>query len=436
MRRTGPNKFDCGENEVMREKNGIFSDVNHRISAKRLHPYRCLRSRIVLVMVTALLTWFIQSVSNRCELKLLNELPTNTLDFHSPLTLQKPRDISLKNKIDLSSYTGPAREFPIFQHPFPCFPEEEGRYLMLDTPAQEGFFFQRPKKTGSTTVSGIVMRIAHRRKLPGTRACRHRAYHGFATKYGFNNRTIGKSFLFSLLREPTKRAISHFFHFAVSATQVEPTDENFKKVLRRRDMEDVYIRDLAMRSGWEERKDNKTKVVEEILNAYDFIAVTERMDESLVVLKILLNLKIEDILYLSERTQGGFSNGPPKDRPCIYIIPSFLTPGMKKFFASEEWAERMEGDNLMYAAAVKSLDLTIDALGRKKVEREVRRFRIANNYAKEKCQSQVRSLCDEGGERASEAEHGAHTTCYIWGEGCAHACLDKLHLRDPEFEQR
>jgi hypothetical protein len=65
---------------------------------------------------------------------------------------------------------------------------------------------------------------------------------------------------------------------------------------------------------------NFTDAVQQVLDAYDFIMVTERFDESLVALKMLLNLDFEDILYTRERSEGSFTNGFP-DRPCIYIVP-------------------------------------------------------------------------------------------------------------------
>jgi len=78
-----------------------------------------------------------------------------------------------------------------------------------------------------------------------------------------------------------------------------------------------------------------TRIVEDILDGYDFIAVTERMDESLVALQMLLNLTTKDILYTHSRGSGTFSNGPP-GTPCIFIPHSFLTPGIKSYFQSDE----------------------------------------------------------------------------------------------------
>jgi hypothetical protein len=165
-------------------------------------------------------------------------------------------------------------------------------------------------------------------------------------------------------------------------------------------------------------------VVQEILDDYDFVGVTERMDESLIVMKFLLNLTLKEILYVKPaRTAGSFSNGFP-DRPCVYLVPSFVTPGIGKYFESPEWKKRIEGDELLYRAANKSLDRTIDALGRDRVERTMRQFNKAQAFVQEQCKGKVRSMCDEGGKVVPIQNR----TCYIWGEGCDYQCLNALTL--------
>ena len=173
-----------------------------------------------------------------------------------------------------------------------------------------------------------------------------------------------------------------------------------------------------------EGNSDRKKIVKEIIDGYNFIAITERIDESLVVLKMLLGLDLEDILYVRERSQGAFSNGPPLTRPCLYVWPSFLTTGMKAFFASDKWKNHMKGDFMLYEAAKKSLDLTIDRLGRDKVEEELARFKIALNTAQDVCGPRAISMCREDGSKAT------NTTCYIWGEGCSHDCLDEIKVPD------
>ena len=53
-----------------------------------------------------------------------------------------------------------ARSFDQWSHPLPCFqPEEDWRHVQ-NSPADTGFFYVKPYKTGSSTTSGINLRIA------------------------------------------------------------------------------------------------------------------------------------------------------------------------------------------------------------------------------------------------------------------------------------
>jgi hypothetical protein len=375
-----------------------------------------------------------------------------------------------KGHIDYSDYTGPSRVFTKFDHPFPCFKGEP--QLMLETPAHEGILFQRPMKTGSTTLTGIVLRLVHNRgKQMGFEKCKHRCMHGLGVSYDFGHRDKTKSFLFSIIRDPQARALSQIFHFEVSTALREPTDEflqnqllvpaihvNFLHDLKVRNYTDTstlfllrnkLARKLGYKSAQEQlqvqnqtspnelrhaerlwkqwrlfgHKFNVQTVIGHILEDYNFIAVTERMDESLVVLQMLLNLTTKEIVYTKARTGGSFSNGYAT-RPCIYILPSFTSPGMKRFFASEEWQLQIAADVELYKAVHKSLDRTIEALGRQEFEEKLVTFQAALKLASTHCAGRVRTMCSSGGE----VIRPVNTTCYFWGEGCDHDCIDELDL--------
>jgi len=45
-------------------------------------------------------------------------------------------------------------------------------------------------------------------------------------------------------------------------------------------------------------RDDYQMAIESILRQYEFLAITERMDESLVVMQLLLNLTTHEILYI------------------------------------------------------------------------------------------------------------------------------------------
>ena len=165
------------------------------------------------------------------------------------------------------------------------------------------------------------------------------------------------------------------------------------------------------------------EVIRDILEDYDFIAVMERMDESLVVLQMLLNLTTKEILYTRARSGGGFTNGY-NDRPCLYILPSFTTSGVRKFLASDEWQQHIAPDIEFLKAVHKSLDRTIDSLGREDFDKKLKVFRNALKSAALNCIGRIKTMCSAGGEVILPSKR----TCYIWGEGCDHDCIDDLTL--------
>lgn len=156
----------------------------------------------------------------------------------------------------------------------------------------------------------------------------------------------------------------------------------------------------------------RIQTVNKILADYDFIGITERLDESLVVLQIILGLKTSDILYYSAKGNGSW------DDKGVYIQPSFVSQGMKKFFASDTWRQLSKGDYLMYLAANASLDRTIDSLGRREFEEKLALFRYAKNLVKTNC-TDIRPLFSAEGQ-------AWYNDCLLADAGCGNRCFDQL----------
>ena len=51
---------------------------------------------------------------------------------------------------------------------------------------------------------------------------------------------------------------------------------------------------------------NATDQVKRVFQEYDFIGVSERFDESLVAMQLLLGIDVGDILYISSNVHGGY----------------------------------------------------------------------------------------------------------------------------------
>ena len=169
-------------------------------------------------------------------------------------------------------------------------------------------------------------------------------------------------------------------------------------------------------------QDAKTFIQNYILSPFDFIAITERQDESLVVLKLLLNLEDQDIIVLSAKQAGSWEPGGMGD--CALIQKGRATPEMTTWLHTNFTLGNY--DFLLYAAANQSLDRTIDALGRVLVQQEVKRHRMLKRVAEEKCQSKAHFPCSANGTMQMKL---SRKSCFAEDLGCGHECVQNA-LRD------
>ncbi len=110
------------------------------------------------------------------------------------------------------------RSFPRRNWTLPCFPSEPD-WLDFETtqrtPASEGLFYIKTHKTASTTVMGVTIRIA-KKLAERNNAQHHTRFHACKARFepwparlmDYRFRKRDHSFLFAVLREPTRRAIS------------------------------------------------------------------------------------------------------------------------------------------------------------------------------------------------------------------------------------
>lgn len=289
---------------------------------------------------------------------------------------------------------------------------------------KKGLLFLKTFKTASSTAVGVHLRISRNiaTRLNKTfQFCDTKFTHG-AAKDKFPNRDRDHSFLWTILRDPTARLTSHFYFKQVSRLRKDPSIENMREYALS-SAKDRYLTELST-SGYQPGVNRPTKVtalntIQSIIDEYDFIAITERFDESLVVLKLLLDLKIEDILYLRAKNSGGYDAGG-KNGTCTLIEPAMLTDEMKKFLKSDEWTDASKFDQLLYDTAVRSLDLTIERLGRLRVKKELERFKRLNQAAVLRCHNTAIFPCSSDGNFTNR------TNC-IWRDaGCSFPCIDKF----------
>jgi len=315
--------------------------------------------------------------------------------------------------------------------PLPCF-ETENPKIMTDeglqkmNPTKEGLVYLKLMKVAGSTHAGVHVRIARnlarRQGWKKGSICRSRYVHAQGNKYKDRSKT--QSFLWSTVREPTRRYISQFFHFHVSRRNVEPSIINFKEYLKK----DRFLNNEQIMNRhsiqWLSTDINRTDPIiaaNNIIKDYDFISITERADESLVVLTMLLNIPLGDVLHLDSKRSGGYDDGGFQQK-CFFIQPANLSPEIEEFLSSKLWRKYIKPEELLYRAANHSLDLTIDRLGQAKVADRLTQFRHAQQVAQKRCGPITKFPCSSEGERRSTT----NTDCFMHDFGCGLDCLDQI----------
>ena len=255
--------------------------------------------------------------------------------------------------------------------------------------------------------------------------------HGLASNLKYGERNMGQSFLWSIVRDPTKRAVSQFFHFKVSRNHVPSNLDEFQKCLRSSVYRDYYLFTLEtevpqhrlMNNGHNNHSSPRSTrrqpqeamaTIQSIFQHYDFIGVTERMDETAVAFMMLVNGTLADILYLNAKVNGAY------DDICTWVQPTVLKPKMQAFLDSDEWHDIIQWDQQLYQLANQSLDLTIERLGAQAFLENLQKFRQAQAVIHETCGKLEVYPCTSSGKRNPDRN------CLWADSGCGYSCINKV----------
>jgi hypothetical protein len=204
-----------------------------------------------------------------------------------------------------------ARAWAKWQHgDIPCFPPTSA------LPRHQGLLYNKLLKTGGSTGAGINARVARNqaRRINATfAACDGNLKHAPAHVLCGRHRNRNTSFLWTTVREATSRVVSQFFFFDVSRYKSEPSDARFVEYIRENANDpglmstcNHYMKLLYPDQNQSQFKLDPIEYISRILAEYDFISVTERMDESAVVMAMLLGVPLADVLYLNAKQNGGY----------------------------------------------------------------------------------------------------------------------------------
>jgi hypothetical protein len=300
-----------------------------------------------------------------------------------------------------------------------------------------GLFYVKVPKTASTTSASVNLQISNRhgKRMRGheDEACHAFHHHVQAKKRGFQNRDVNKSILWTTIREPTKRAMSFAFFAPVSRHSMEPTDVNMiaflEKIEENFQLNYISTVPLEWETGAQNTKKRDAGAVEKVIQDYDFIAITERMEESFVTMKLLFGLDFADIMFFSAKVSGGWDNGR-EGKGCTKIVPTFISANVGSYLASDEWLSKNSADFLLYEAANRSLDKTIAQFDVNQFTEELQQYHLLVQQVQEICADKIIFRCTEDGvfqEKESERN------CYSRDEGCGYQCIDEfIRLRVEE----
>jgi len=320
-----------------------------------------------------------------------------------------------------------------------AFVDSEGRY--------RGILLVKNPKAASSTSAGVAIRISRRFNCQAIQW-----QHRMAYLYSNRSTVNGASFMFSTIRDPGARAVSSVFFHLISRSNNEPTDDIILNYLRTRTDKHYgsrsngqggfQLRYLAMEeipefSAWNGTIDptrvlNPHQVyqnVQHTINEYDFILVTERMDESLVCLALLLGIDVGSVIVTSSKVAGkNYHLGKPAGKPliCVPTVRSFVSPAVHSYLQSDEWRAANFGDYLLYQAANASLDYTIEnVIGRESFESTFSEYKRLKSLEAKECAPHVKFPCTNDGEPQPAV---AKTNCYLrmYDFGCGYPCLDQL----------
>jgi hypothetical protein len=173
---------------------------------------------------------------------------------------------------------------------------------------------------------------------------------------------------------------------------------------------------------------NTTRVVKVlrklIFKNYDFLGVTERMEESLAVMVLLWDLEPRDVVVLNSKSAGGYDDGG-HNKTCKIISKAPNKKNMTRYIKDylEHRHSLWNTDTLLYHAVNTSLDMTIDELGRERVNQMVETIRELQQVAHDQCLKEAEFPCNQFGvfqpDRAEES-------CYIQDAGCGYKCVDRV----------
>jgi hypothetical protein len=344
----------------------------------------------------------------------------------------------------LTESLGLVRSFPD-RHDQAWIVQDKSKVILFDhtsnrTYSDAGILYVKTFKAASTTGAGVALRLAVRlvsstkndSSTSSSRA-RVRSYH--TPGFTYRDRHPTRSFLFTSVRDPASRALSRIFYTKVSYWGSNPHDDKLiLGYLHDTDPQFGSVRHVGggyqvwytstegdrLPRSWGPKQPTKVQrpqaiesAVKQILHDYDFILLAERLDESIVVMAMLMNVSLDDVLVQNAKESSSSSwyfFKVRKTQLCRKPVRVFRSPAIIAYLESDEWLAKNYGDYLLHIAANLSLDATIERLGRDRVEKALHVYRSLQDQVVQECRNQTIYHCSASGKpQTSLSKHNCYT---------------------------
>jgi hypothetical protein len=112
---------------------------------------------------------------------------------------------------------------------------------------------------------------------------------------------------------------------------------------------------------------------------------------------------------------------------CVKLERPFRTRAIDEYLESDEWRAMNYGDYLLHAAANRSLDLTIERIGRDRFDTALKEYQRLRTKADRVCKDHVQLPCSSYGKSQLMI---SQKSCYKRDFGCGHSCIDEMLLNE------